>query len=80
MIRILFLLSFSFIFGCAEESTEEPKKIYVTCSVEDSKNNKCVRFMDRTIHLAYSLNGEPNKNNAFQKVQIFCVFSKIYLI
>lgn len=77
MTRILFLLSFIFLFGCAEESTEEPKKIYVTCSVEDSKNDKCVRFMDRNIHLAYSLNGEPNKNNAFQKAEIVNAFKDI---
>lgn len=75
--RVLLLLTLLFVFGCGEESTEEPKKIYVTCSVEDSKNNRCTRYMDRDIHLAYSLNGEPNKNNAFQKQEIINAFKDI---
>lgn len=78
LLKTAILLSIILVSSCAQETDEEsPKKVYVSCSLEEQQANKCTRFMDRVIHLSFSTGSDPSKNNAFQKQEVIDAMEEV---
>lgn len=50
---------------------------YVGCTASAEGTGKCIRWMDRTIYLAYSTGANPTRNNEFQKAAVKTALQEI---
>jgi hypothetical protein len=75
---IAYICIFLTFFACAQQEEEDTNKtIYVVCSQEDFAAGKCLRYMERSIFLAFASGGSPDKNNIFQKQTIKDAFNEV---
>lgn len=74
LFKQIFLLSLfcAFLVSCAKENEDETKEVikYIGCTKNVENQGDCIRWMDRTIYLAFSSSANPQRNNEFQKAKV----------